>query len=59
MCEISAYVAYNKATNGQTDIKHKMGEKTLSSMLHYFISVHPFVALLNATYAENSHIVFF
>ena len=31
MCEFSAYVAFDKATNGQTDIKHEMG-KTLSSM---------------------------
>ena len=31
MCEFSAYVAFNKATNGQTDIKHEMG-KTLSSV---------------------------
>ena len=23
MCELSAYVAFNKATNGQTDIKHE------------------------------------
>ena len=25
MCEFSAYVAFNKATNGQTDIKHEKG----------------------------------
>ena len=30
MCELSAYVAFDKATNGQTDIKHETG-KTLSS----------------------------
>ena len=29
--EFSAYVAFDKATNGNTDIKHEMG-KTLSSM---------------------------
>ena len=26
MCKFSAYIAFNKATNGQTDIKHKMGK---------------------------------
>ena len=31
MCEFSAYVAFDKATNAQTDIKHEMG-KTLSSV---------------------------
>ena len=31
MCELSAYVAFDKSTNGQTDIKHEMRE-TLSSM---------------------------
>ena len=31
MCEFSAYVAFDKATNGQTDVKHEMW-KTLSSM---------------------------
>ena len=29
MTEFSAYVAFDKATNGQTDVKHEM-EKTLS-----------------------------
>ena len=32
MCDFSAYVAFNKATNGQTDIKHEMGENKLSWM---------------------------
>ena len=27
MCECSAYVAFNKATNGQTDIKHEKEKK--------------------------------
>ena len=27
LCEFSAYVAFNKPTNGQTDIKHKMEYK--------------------------------
>ena len=31
MCECSANVAFDKATNGQTDIKHEM-RRTLSSM---------------------------
>ena len=31
MWEFSAYVAFDKATNGQTDIKHEMG-KPFSSM---------------------------
>ena len=31
MFKFSANVAFNKVTNGQTDIKHEMGE-TLSSM---------------------------
>ena len=31
MCKLSAYVAFDKATNGQTDIKHKLG-KTLGSL---------------------------
>ena len=31
MCKLSAYVAFDKATDGQTDMKHEMG-KTLSSM---------------------------
>ena len=26
MCEFSAYVSFDKATNGQTDIKHEMGK---------------------------------
>ena len=29
MCELSAYVAFNNATTGQTDVKHEKGE-TLS-----------------------------
>ena len=32
MCEFSAYVAFNIATNGQTDIKHEKEKKKLSSM---------------------------
>ena len=32
MCEFSAYVAFDKATHGQTDIKHEMGETLNSSM---------------------------
>ena len=33
MCEFSAYIAFNKSTNGQTDIKHEMRrEKKLSWM---------------------------
>ena len=31
MCEFSANVAFDKATNGQTDIKHEMS-KILNSM---------------------------
>ena len=31
MCELSACVAFDKATNGHSDIKHEKG-KTLSSM---------------------------
>ena len=31
MCGFSTYVAFDKATNGQRDIKHEMGEK-ISSM---------------------------
>ena len=31
MCDFSAYVAFDKATNGQTDTKHEMGE-TISWM---------------------------
>ena len=27
MCEFSAYVAFNKATNGQTDVKHEKEKK--------------------------------
>ena len=27
MCEFSAYVAFNKATNGQTNIKHEKEKK--------------------------------
>ena len=30
MCEFSAYVAFNKATNGQTDIQHEKDYKHLS-----------------------------
>ena len=26
MCKLSAYVAFNKATNGQTDVKHDNDE---------------------------------
>ena len=33
MCEFSAYVDFNKATNGQTDIKHEMGKKLSSVSL--------------------------
>ena len=29
LCEFSAYVAFNQATNGQTDIKHEKGKNTL------------------------------
>ena len=28
MCEFSAHVAFNKATDGQTDIKHEKETKT-------------------------------
>ena len=41
MREFSANVAFDKATNGQTDIEHKNGE-TLSPM-----------SLLNSIYAEG------
>ena len=32
MCEYLVYVAFNKATNGQKDIKHGMWEKNLAEM---------------------------
>ena len=60
MVEFSVYVAFNNATNGQTDLKHEKENNDLSRMMFSFssfVSVGPFVALLTATYAENPHIV--
>ena len=66
MCKCSACLTFDKATNGQTVIKHEM-EKSLSSMLllkigdekltHFVFYICPFVALSKAMYADNSHIV--
>ena len=67
MCEFSAYVAFKKATNGQTQYKTRTEVNTaifnsdIQLSVYFFscfISVCPFVALLKATYAEKSHIVF-
>ena len=33
MCVFSAYIAFDKATNGQTDIKREMGKKHTSMSL--------------------------
>ena len=30
MCELSAYVAFNKATHGQTSVKHEKEKKNLA-----------------------------
>ena len=63
MFKTSANSVFDKATNGQIDIKHEMWYKHLSHNATYhmhmlcFISVCPFVALSKAKFAESVHIV--
>ena len=42
MCEFSPYVASNKATNRQTDIKHEMGKTSIPAPSVIQLSVFPF-----------------
>ena len=40
MCEFSAYIAFNKAINGQTDIKHESKKsKCAATFLSLFIKI--------------------
>ena len=46
MSEFSAYVAFDKATNGQSDITHEMGKNTEQSSLFSIIQSRLSVSLV-------------
>ena len=52
MCEFSAYVAFDKATNGQTDKKREMG-KTFSSMSLFCIHQSKLIMKSMTTFSEE------
>ena len=52
MCKISAYVAFDKATNGQTDIKHER-EETLSWMSLLKIAVEKLPPSQRSTFPNS------